>query len=321
MLTAYTGHNKTGPFTTPDDIRNAIDQIIWIDMEQPTREEELFVEDLLKTSIPTRDEMIEIELSNRLYIEDNNLYATASIVTKAGELDPEIHAITFVVVEQRLITLRYSDPKPFKLFIKDFNRVPFSNGLQVFAALQETIVNRMADILEMAAHHIDDISVILFRRKDMASPKTNFDEILRNIGIHGDLVSKARESLVSINRLISFVSQSPNFKNETDKHTHFQMLLRDIQALNDHATFMNSKISFLLDATLGMVSIEQNTIIKIFSVAAVIFLPPTLVASIYGMNFHFMPELDWHFGYPMAIGLMILSAFVPYKFFKKKGWL
>lgn len=318
MLTAYTAPNTSAPITDQQQILASFDKILWLDMDKPTREEELFAEKLLGASIPTREEMHEIELSSRLYIEQGNIFTTASIVTKAGELDPEINAITFAIIGQRLVTIRYSDPKPFRLFINAYNKGEYQTGIDIFAALQESIVNRMADILEMTAHHIDDISSLLFRRNKAAVPKTNYDDVLRNIGVHGDLVSKARESLVSIMRLVSFVSQTMAF---AEKSAHFQTLLRDIQALNDHAAFMNSKISFLLDATLGMVSIEQNSIIKIFSVAAVIFLPPTLVASIYGMNFHFMPELDWHFGYPMAIGLMLLSAFIPYKFFKKKGWL
>ena len=320
MLTAYTDQKNTITFSDEKDISANLNNIIWVDMNEPNREEELFVERLLNTSIPTREEMHEIELSNRLYLDQDNLYATASILKKADKGDPEIHAITFVIVGHRLITLRYSNPRPFKTFIKNFHKSSYIDGLAILSGLQEAIVNRIADLLEITGHHIDSLSNVLFRAKEPGT-KTNFDDILRTIGSEGDLVSKSRESLISVSRLVSFLSQTPHYKNDKDSTDHFLLMLRDIQALSDHAAFMNSKISFLLDATLGMVSIEQNAIIKIFSVAAVIFLPPTLVASIYGMNFEFMPELKMHFGYPLAILMMLLSAFVPYKFFKKKGWL
>ena len=150
-------------------------------------------------------------------------------------------------------------------------------------------------------------------------------KLLEKIGEEGDFNSKMRESLVSIGRMVAFmqaiVDQTRQTKDMKDNRARIKVLQRDIQSLTDHASFLNGKISFLLDAVLGMSAIEQNGIIKIFSVAAVVFLPPTLVASIYGMNFKFMPELEWYLGYPVAIGLMILSALLPWLYFKQKGWL
>jgi magnesium transporter len=134
-------------------------------------------------------------------------------------------------------------------------------------------------------------------------------------------VSKARESLVSFQRLLMYVQQSTNVTLSQDQRGRFKSTLRDVQSLSDHATFLGSKIQFLLDAVLGLINLEQNNIIKIFSVASVMFLPPTLVASLYGMNFQFMPELNKPWGYPMAIVLMVLSAVVPFVYFRRKGWL
>ena len=126
--------------------------------------------------------------------------------------------------------------------------------------------------------------------------------MIQKIGANGDLVSKARESLVSFQRMLMYVQQASNVTLSQDQRGRFKSTLRDVQSLSDHATFLGSKIQFLLDAVLGLINLEQNNIIKIFSVAAVMFLPPTLVASIYGMNFHFMPELDKYWGYPMRAG-------------------
>ena len=140
-------------------------------------------------------------------------------------------------------------------------------------------------------------------------------------GADGDLVSKARESLVSFQRILMYVQQTPNLDLSSDQRNRFKSTLRDVQSLSDHASFLGSKIQFLLDAVLGLINLEQNNIIKIFSVVAVMFLPPTLIASIYGMNFHFMPELDKHWGYPMALVAMVGSAVVPFLYFRRKGWL
>ena len=153
----------------------------------------------------------------------------------------------------------------------------------------------------------------------------NLQELIENIGEEGDFVSKMRESLVSIGRVVAFMQaitdQLRENKQMKEHKARIKILQRDIVSLTDHATFLSGKISFLLDAVLGLISIEQNGIIKIFSVAAVVFLPPTLVASIYGMNFKFMPELDWQLGYPFALVLMVLSAILPFLYFKRKGWL
>lgn len=146
-------------------------------------------------------------------------------------------------------------------------------------------------------------------------------DLLRNIGVQGDLLSKMRESLLSITRVLSFVCNTVHCPPQTEAYSRLHILIKDVAALSDQAGFLSGKVGFLLDASLGLVGVQQTAIIKIFSVAAVVFLPPTLVASIYGMNFDFMPELKWLLGYPFAIVLMILSAWLPYKLFKKKKWL
>ena len=196
-------------------------------------------------------------------------------------------------------------------------------GESVLVALLEAIVDRLADILERAGRDIDQISRAVFRhRADKPTRSHDFQEMLEAIGRKGDLTSNIRDSLVTLERLVGFLCQAmlPR-KNGRDMRDRVKTLARDIRSLEDHASFLSQKITFLLDATLGMINIEQNAIIKIFSVAAVVFLPPTLVASIYGMNFEFMPELGWHLGYPLALVVMIGSAILPYLYFKRRGWL
>ena len=149
----------------------------------------------------------------------------------------------------------------------------------------------------------------------------DFQKLIARIGRAGDLATKARESLVSIGRLLAFAIQASQARGRKGSGSRLKTVGRDVASLSDHASFLNQKINFMLDATLGMINIEQNAIIKIFSVAAVVFLPPTLIASIYGMNFTDMPELGLPFGYPLALALMVVSAILPYWYFKRRGWL
>jgi magnesium transporter len=303
-------------------------EALWVDLIEPTQEQEQLVESTYAIDVPTREEMKEIEASNRLYEENGVLYMTITIVTRLDSDLPESSQITFILAKERLVTNRYSDPLPFQRFIAFAERHPAvcSSPAALLAGLIEAIVNRMADVLERVGADLDALSSEVFSppkrwRRSAKSVARDSRTILSRVGQNGDLTSKARESLVSLNRLLTFVQQSAAVSLANEVRGRFRTLGRDVLALSDHASFLGNKANFLLEATLGMLNIEQNNIIKIFSVAAVVFLPPTLIASIYGMNFHVMPELDWIFGYPFAIGLMVVSAILPYLYFKRRGWL
>jgi magnesium transporter len=277
--------------------------------------------------VPTREEMKEIEASSRLYEDNGGLYMTITIVTKLDTDLPVNSQITFILARGKLVTNRYVDPLPFQRFIAYAEKHPSTctSAPALLAGLVEAIVNRMADVLERVGTDLDQLSDEIFappKRRSSASRRTRDSRVvLVRVGQNGDLTSKARESLVSLGRLLAFLQQTSETTSQNDVRGRFRTLTRDVTALSDHATFLASKTTFLLEATLGMLNIEQNNIIKIFSVAAVVFLPPTLIASIYGMNFDFMPELHWRFGYPFAIALMVVSAVLPYLYFKRRGWL
>jgi magnesium transporter len=233
--------------------------------------------------------------------------------------------VSFVFTHARLITVRYHEPRAFTTFPQRAAKVAMgcNSGEAVLIALLDATVDRLADVLERAGRDIDAISQRIFQG-DGAKPSRNKElgPILTSIGRKGNLTSKIRDSLVTLERLVGFFNQGMLLRRSSkDMLESVRTTAQDIRSLADHATFLSQKITFLLDATLGLVNIEQNSIIKIFSVAAVVFLPPTLLASIYGMNFEHMPELDWRLGYPLAVGLMVLSAILPYVFFKKRGWL
>lgn len=327
MIKAYTFKDKNISELNIRTLEKNIDEAIWIDLYHPSIQEENFIEKLLGINIPTREEMHEIEFSSRLYTHQNTLFSTITIVTHINSLHPESHSVSFVLHNNCLISVRYVDePSYEELFSGDkLNAEKEIKGSYLLAIMLDHITEKLADTLENITHKIEETSHQIFKydyTQNGAFKTTgpNFAKIISKIGLNEDLLSKARESLFTLTRMLGFILQSKYYPEAEDKK-QITMIMRDVNSLIEHANFLSQKMTFLLDATLGMINIEQSSIIKIVSVAAVVFLPPTLVASIYGMNFHYMPELDWYIGYPVAIILMMLSAFLPYKFFKYKGWL
>jgi magnesium transporter len=192
----------------------------------------------------------------------------------------------------------------------------------VMMELLDAVIDRCADILERAGADVDQVSHDIFEPDTAGNSTKVYKSILSAIGRKGDLTSKVRESLVSIGRLLLFLSnEAEGMRWAKDTRTLLVSMQRDVQSLSDHATYLTNKITFLLDAIMGVVTVEQNNIIKLFSVAAVVLMPPTLIASIYGMNFKHMPELEWTYAYPAALVAMLVAAVLPYLFFKWKQWL
>ena len=305
----------------PADIPEAC---VWVDLLEPTQSEERAVERLLAIDVPSREEMREIETSNRLYEENGTLYMTATVVTKIDTDRPESAAVTFILSRNRLITNRYVDPLPFRRFIAYAERHPAAatTAPGILAGLLESVIERTADVLERVGAGLDDLSASVFAPETkVPSQPRNLRNVMERIGRDGDLTSKARESLVTLARQLTFIQQSTAVQMPNELRARYRSMSRDVLALSDHASFVANKSSFMLQATLGLINIEQNNIIKIFSVAAAVFLPPTLIASIYGMNFHYMPELEWPYGYWVALGLIVVSAVLPYLYFRRRGWL
>ena len=294
------------------------DEAVWLDLLDPTPEEESKVEKALKLNVPTREEQQEIEASSRLYQEDGALFMTASVITQSEQAETKMTPVTFILAGNRLVTVRYAEPRAFAIYAARCNRAEpdLRSGVNVLIGLIETIVDRLADFIERIQADVDR----LLRLRNCRQRR--FDVVLKSIGREGEMSSKARESAHSLGRLLTFFAYAAQERKVGKAlQSRIRTATRDVNSLTDQVSFLSSKIIFLLDATLGMINIQQADIIKIFSVAAVVFLPPTLIASIYGMNFRHMPELDWWFSYPLALGLMVLAAVLPYLYFKRKGWL
>jgi len=318
MFHSYASENAV---LTP--VGDRLTDVIWVDVENPTAAEELQIKAAFGIEIPSREDMEEIEISSRLYTEGKATYMTAVLPANSDGDDPEMGPVTFILAENHLVTVRYHAPRVFTTFPPRANRTrqEISSAELAIVALMEAVIDRQADILERTARDIDALSRQIFRTPD-PDVKRDFQGVLVSVGQMGDLNSNIRDSLLTMDRLIGHLGQVLSRRDaETDLRERVRTLANDAKSLTDHAGFVASKITFALDASLGMINIEQNAIIKIFSVAAVIFLPPTLIASIYGMNFKTMPELSWSYGYAYGIGMMVLCAILPYLYFKYRNWL
>lgn len=324
MLKAFVVDNER--LHLVDGLAADADKVVWVDLVSPTRDEEQAIEKWLGVGVPTREEMEEIEISSRLYAEDGVYFMTATLPAHTDSDEPVIAPVTFVLAGKRLVTIRYHEPRAFQTFPMRAEKASIgcTSGETILIGLLEAIVDRLADVLERISRDIEVLSKEIFYPTETKASKRNvgFLLLLKQIGRKESLTSNMRNSLTTLQRLSGFLANATGqAKDGKDVRARVKTLSRDVASLADHASFLSQKITFLLDATLGMINIEQNAIIKIVSVAAVVFLPPTVVASIYGMNFDLMPELKWSLGYPLALGLMLVSAVFPFWYFRRRGWL
>jgi len=323
MIITYLNQNSLEPQVANEINHDLLKEALWIDLLCSSPEETKAVDKYLGVHVPTGEKMREIEPSSRLYQKDGILFMTASMLAQSDSPEPKYDAVIFILMPNQLITIRYIEPLAFKLFISQLQKLnkKYLSSTALFIGLLDSTIDRLADILEMVGLCLDEYSKTIFRSQKVLNKKLDYQKLLQQIGIHGDINAKARESLLNFSRAITFLDQKASATLGQEEKMQLATLSKDISALSDHANFLSNKINFLLDAILGMVSIDQNKIIKIFSVAAVIFLPPTLIANIYGMNFKFIPGLSWAWGSYFAIISMLLSAWLPYKFFKWRKWL
>jgi magnesium transporter len=325
MLSVLVPQESSLKKVSGDDLAALPENAVWIDLFNPSQPEDKAVEKLAGIAVPTREDMQEIEISSRLYIENGARYMTATLMCQSDTQTPKTTAVTFILAGHRLVTVRYDEPKPFALVEYKLGRTcsPGLTGEMVLMELLDAVIDRCADILERIGADVDTVSHDIFEpESERHGNAKRYSQILIAIGRKGDLTSKVRESLVSIGRIVTFMSAvMEGVKWSKDMREQLKTMQRDVASLTDHASYLSNKITFVLDAMLGVVNLEQNNIIKLFSVMAVVLMPPTLIASVYGMNFKDMPELNWPHGYPIAVIAMIAAAIVPYWIFKLKKWL
>ncbi len=319
MLAAFT--------LTPDRLNRlssglAMTEAGWIDLFRPSPDETALVEGL-ELEVPTLADMEEIEISNRLYRAHGADYMTVVLPGSTPEGEHIAGPVTFILSDARLVTVRHHAPRPFETFPDRAGTVASGCGspARVFLGLLEEIVSRLADLLEGVGRGLDAAARSVFREGERQRPDTLRAQ-LRALGLEGEMLGRVRLALLSVERALSHFSQTLGARADaTPLAGIVKGQLRDVQALGVHADFLSGRVTLATDATLGMINLAQNATVRIVSVVAALFLPPTLIASVYGMNFAGMPELDQPWGYPLALGLMLGSAAVTYLYFKWRGWM
>jgi magnesium transporter len=325
MITAFA--TKGSRLERLDLTDRHLSEAVWIDLEAPTEAEEDAVEAALALDIPTREDMQEIEVSSRIYREGGVLFLTAQVIASPEAREAEIGPVTFAVLPNRLVTVHYHHPRSLSYFADWAARhdTALETGLDALMGLLEAIVDRLADILEGEARSHEALSKAIFAAHRPSGKAETLPVVLQRIGRAEAMNTKVNESLATILRLLTYLTSTPEATDGPCLHARQMPIalaqLQDLRSLREVAVAQADKVRFLLDATLGVINIRQSDVIKIFSVVAFVFLPPTLIASIYGMNFVHMPELQWRWGYPMALGMMLISAIVPWLIFRWKKWL
>jgi magnesium transporter len=331
MLTLY--HSRAGRGEHPGDLNTASlpANVAWIDLLKPDPDEVAFVKRTTGLDMPSIGELSEIESSSRLRNQNGAIYLSAPLIYRAESDQPLTTPVGFVLMRERLITVRFEELNLFKTFIdRDLTAEsdPLSSAA-VFAGLMDAIADRLADILENIATELDELSHRLFHtpatepaaRHPPARESADLRIILRRVGHSGDLASKIRDSLLGIGRIVPYVSTVAADWLPPEIKPRLDTVRQDVLSLSDYDTHIVNKVQLLLDATLGLINVEQNNIIKVLTIVSVVGIPPTLIASMYGMNFKGMPEYDWSWGYPYGLALIALSAILPVAWFKWRGWI
>ncbi|MEL0635469.1 MULTISPECIES: magnesium/cobalt transporter CorA [Marinomonas] len=287
----------------------------WIDVIEPDEEERKQLRILLRTDLPESDDVEEIEASARCFVDQVGIHVHSLFLTQS-EGRHKTSTVACILQKDRLVTVRDGEIADFRLLRMRARggQIAADSPAQLLVTMLEHKVENHADSLEDFHRQLEEVSHLVLEVNE-----TELDTVIEKLARLEDSNGKIRLCLMDTQRDISFL-----LRHLSSKHDHSETLreiMRDVDTLMSHTTFLFDKINFLMDSTQGFINIEQNKIIKIFSIASVVFLPPTLVASIYGMNFHIMPELNWSLGYPGALGLMVASAFAPYWYFKHRGWL
>lgn len=328
MMMGMAVHGYLGKNHQEIDFQNAggevnLRELTWVDLHSPTAEERRAVENAFGLALPSREDMREIETTSRLYSEEHTRFMTALVMSRSDTDSPEQTEVTFILTGGSLLTLRHGDPLPFRTVARQLAKAGAHQRDAVFLMLLEAIIDRQADILERIGREADALSREIFAQSNpKSSQELELLDILGTLGRSGDLISRNRESLVSMERLVSYAGlEDLDDQTPSGLAPRLRPVETDVRALMDQIGFLSSKINFMLDATLGLISIEQNNIVKIFTIAATVLLPPTLVCSFYGMNFHNVPGVHQTWGVWLAIALMVISVIIPLVFFRRKGWM
>ena len=328
MLTFYGAATK-GAISVDRASSELPANVDWIDAFDPSPDEMAYLTAALGTRIPTRDDLVEIESSSRLSTSDGLLVMSLPATVRDAEGYPSMTPLGFVVAPERVATLRFARLPSFENLAKEVcaKGEVSPGGMGATVTILEMIVDHVADLLERIGGELDETSRSIFRAHGFGGkshrPRQAGDllhDLLREIGRNADLVSKVSESLLGLSRIPAFIAAKGGDMVTQDLKVRLEMIGTDVKSLHEYQEHLANKTQFLLDTLLGLANIDQNNVFRVLTVVSVIGIPPTFVASMYGMNFKHMPELDWVYGYPYGLTLIALSALVPAVWFKLKGW-
>lgn len=290
-------------------------KILWVDIFDPPTEEVQWVQQEFQIEFPSLSEREDIEISSRYWEEQDSITINTFFLIREGD-NAFNETVSFILKENYIITIRYRQLKTFSEFVRKLmtNPTVFKTGYHVFAGILEIKVASDSDVLENISKEISKLGKIVSTGSIDVT-----ETVFESISFYEDMNMTIRESLIDKQRVFSSLLKS--YKLPQDVREEIRIMIKDVNSLIDYTKFNFERLNYLQNTFLGLLNIEQNKVIKIFTVLAMVFLPPTLIASIYGMNFHNMPELEWEYGYYMALAAMVLSATIPLVIFKKKGWL
>ncbi|HDV7284386.1 magnesium/cobalt transporter CorA [Mannheimia glucosida] len=295
-----------------------LNDAIWIDLIDPSEAERTVLENRLDQTLAEERELEDLEASARFFEDEDGLHLHSFFYCLDDDDYADIATVAFTIRDGRLFTLRDRDLPAFRLYRMRSRREKLidSNAYELLLDLFETKIEQLADVIEEVYADLEKLSRVILNGQQ---ENENFNDALSRLTEFEDASSKVRLCLMDTQRALSFLLRKTRLPNNQLEQA--RDIMRDIESLQPHNESLFQKVNFLMQAAMGYINIEQNRIMKFFSVVSVMFLPATLVASTYGMNFEFMPELHFQYGYPMAIGLMIVAASAPYLYFKRKGWL
>ena len=294
---------------------------VWVDLRDPTSEELAEVGKVAGASLPSKEDMEEIELSSRLYRDGNVDFLTLVLPALTETDSHQVAPVTFVLCERQLVTIRYHAPRPFKSYPVRAAHSPYDTGSaqDVMFGLLDEIIDRLADILELTDGRIEGVSRGLFGN-GLETEVADRRSALATLGQAGALVSDVRNSLVTIERALTFLNREAAGGGKKSPRA-IKVLSSDVASLAEHASFLTQKLSLILDTFFGLTTIEQNAVTKTFSLVAVLFMPPTLIGAVFGMNFALMPGIDWRRGFTAALVAMVASSVLSYLYFRWKNLL
>jgi magnesium transporter len=319
MLTAY-------PVLAPTAASPAAREVLWLDLLNPTNEEEASVESRYGLKLPSREDLSEVESSSRVSEENGVLFLSMPFVAHASALDEPPSPVGFVLSKDLLVTIRYTQLRSFDTVAAKFSK---SDGphtsVETFAAIIDEMVDLSADLLEEIGAELDAVSRTVFpklrkKRHHVSRSNDALREVLVDVGGAGERLSRIRDILLGLQRIVPFVSGIERDWVPDKMQARLRTAQSDLLSLTDYETHLFGKVQFLLDAVLGFINTKQNDIFQVLTIVSVVGIPPTLVASIYGMNFKNMPELSWAWGYQWGLALIVLSTVLPILWFKWRGW-